>query len=88
MGDDDKKDGAKEPELPKDAPQDIKDFVNCKANSVELKPGKVTWLPKFLGEYTPDPSISFEQGADGSAIKITLTFGKNGPSLASASPPG
>ncbi len=79
MGDDkDGKGGKKKPkppELPKDAPADVKDFIDCKGNAIELKPGKVTWLGLPGGEFLPDPEVSFKAGAQAGTVDITVTIG-------------
>lgn len=76
MGDKKGKKG-KPPELPKGTPADIRDFVDCKANTLELKPGKQAWMPKpqGIGEFMPDPEATFEAGAQPGTINIKLTLG-------------
>lgn len=67
----------KPPELPKGTPADIRDFVDCKANTLDLKPGKQPWIPKppGIGDYMPDPEATFEAGAQPGTINIKLTLG-------------
>jgi hypothetical protein len=75
-----KKKKAKPPELPKGAPKDIADFVDCKGNTVTFKAGKVDWIPKEgLGEFVPDPEVGFEEdktkpGTFNVKVKLGVTF--------------
>ena len=57
------------PVLPNDAPQDVKDFFDCKGDKLEWKKGKVTWLGLPV-----DPEVSFEHGKAEGSIDITIDF--------------
>jgi hypothetical protein len=57
------------PVLPQDAPQDVKDFFDCKGDKLEWKKGKVDWLGLPLS-----PEISFEHGKAQGSIDITINF--------------
>ncbi len=71
MGDVDPK--AAKPALPKGAPKDLVDFVDCVAGTVTIKPGKVGWAGKLdLGITEIEPEISFAAGENGG---INLTIG-------------
>lgn len=59
------------PNIPDDAPQDVKDFFDCKGDKLVWKKGKVTWLGLPV-----DPDVSFEHGKAKDSIDITITFGK------------
>ena len=68
------------PVLPKDAPQDVKDFFDCKGDSLSWKKGKVDWLkismdnPIGEGKIELTPDVNFEHGKGGS-IDITMDMG-------------
>ncbi len=59
----------KKPPLPKDAPADLKGFVDCKATKVTLG-GKVGWIPKL-----PEVTITAAPGADPDSVTITVSWG-------------
>ena len=59
------------PTIPDDAPQDVKDFFDCKGDKLVWKKGKVGWLGLPV-----DPDVSFEHGKAKDSIDITITFGK------------
>jgi hypothetical protein len=64
------------PELPKDAPADLRDFISCTAAKLELKEGKLDWLPLPIS-----PSSKFAQPAGKPGrIDVTLSFGEYSPS--------
>jgi hypothetical protein len=67
----------KKPKLPENAPADIKDFVDCKGNALELRSGPVNWmpLPKFAQEADAAPTATFEQGTAPGTINATLGWG-------------
>jgi hypothetical protein len=46
------------PQLPANAPQDVKDFFDCKGDRLVWRPGEVTWLGL---QVTPD--VTFEAGS-------------------------
>lgn len=74
MGDDakaPKKGKAKPPQLPKDAPQDVKDFVDCKSDKVTLDPTKKGFLPEIPVIGAPDVTVAPVAGKPGTA-KVTL----------------
>jgi hypothetical protein len=62
---------AKPPKLPDDAPQDVKDFVDCKSDSITLDPTKKGFLPEIpvIGA----PNVKFEKGAKAGTAKVSLT---------------
>ncbi len=62
---------AKPPKLPDDAPQDVKDFVDCKGDSVTLDPTKKGFLPEIpvIGA----PNVKIEKGAKAGTAKISLS---------------
>src|SRR5512141_764962 len=57
------------PVLPNDAPQDVKDFFDCKGDKLVWEKGKVTWLGLGI-----DPEVSFEHGTARGSIDITIDF--------------
>ncbi len=64
----------KAPEVPKEAPADVKEFVDCKGKSLNFKGGKQTWVPlpdaaKKLGA---TPEITFEPGEKAGSIQVTI----------------
>jgi hypothetical protein len=67
----------KKPKLPEGAPAEVKDFVDCKGDRVELASGPVNWmpLPKFAEKAEAKPSATFEQGTVEGTIKATLGVG-------------
>lgn len=84
VGDDDdapapgKPDAAKvkKPKLPKDAPRDFRRFVSCKRDAVELKAGKLDWLPVDL---LADPQVGFEEDpAKPGTVKMKVSAGGAG----------
>lgn len=84
MGDGDGKgsDKPKRPHLPKDAPKDVKEFVGCKADSLEIKGGPLDWIDLPL---IGSPNVSFEEdrskpgtvkataGKAGISVSVTIT---------------
>lgn len=57
-----------QPQVPPDAPEDVRKFFDCTGTKMEWKPGKVTWLGLPV-----DPDIQFEHGAPGTVnLKITV----------------
>ena len=58
------------PKAPDDAPQDLKDFLECKGLVLKWKPGKVNWLGLPV-----DPDVSFEAGAKPGTIDLKITIG-------------
>lgn len=73
-----KKKKAKPPDLPKGAPKELVDFVDCKADSYTIAPGKIGWLPKEgIGEYLPDPEVSFAEDPNKKGtFNVSVTLGK------------
>src|SRR5690349_25154464 len=57
------------PVLPQDAPQDVKDFFDCKGDKLEWKKGKVEWLGLGVS-----PDVSFEHGKEKDSIDVTINF--------------
>jgi hypothetical protein len=65
----------KPPRLPDDAPQDVKDFVDCKGDSLELRPGELKWLPvPDFAKAAGAPTATFEAGTAAGSIKVTLSW--------------
>lgn len=58
------------PQLPADAPQDAKDFFDCKGDKLVWKKGKVSWLGLAV-----DPDVSFDHGKAAGSINVTVTIG-------------
>jgi hypothetical protein len=76
----DEKDGAKAvkpPKTTKGIPQDLADFLDCKSDKVELKPGKQAWLGGIptVGDMLAGANITFDSKADGS-IGVTAKLGE------------
>ncbi len=73
-----KKKKAKPPGVPKGAPKELVDFVDCKGDAVTLKAGKLDWIPKEgLAEFAPDPTVTFEEDkTKPGAVTIKVTLGK------------
>ena len=63
---------AKPPPLPDGTPKDIRDFVSCTSDKLELKPGKINWLPVPIS-----PTASFEQPAnETNTVRVKLAVGE------------
>ena len=63
---------AKPPSLPEGTPKDVRDFVSCTSDKLELKPGKIDWLPVPIS-----PTASFEQPAGATdKVNVKLTVGE------------
>ena len=62
---------AKPPQLPPDAPQDVKDFVDCKSDKVVLDPAKKGFLPEIPVIGAPNVTIEAVAGKPGT-VKVTL----------------
>ena len=84
-------DKPKPPTLPKGAPKELQDFLDCTAASVTLGSGKVDWLKlkdvlpkKFPGsDFVPEDAkveVSFEATAGGG---VTIGIGMGGLTLIS-----
>lgn len=66
----------KAPKLPKGAPQELKDFVSCKALQVDLQLGEIEWLPKPPVDVDlPKPTVSAAAGATPNSATVTVTWG-------------
>src|SRR4051812_18414401 len=86
MGDEKTKSGdAKAPATVDGLPADMADFLDCKSDKVELKPGKQPWLGAIpnVGDFLGGADIAFEGEKDGS-VKATAKLGE-GAFSASAS---
>jgi hypothetical protein len=60
MGDPEDKGGKakpKQPKLPKDAPKEVKDFLSCKTDELELDAAKKGWLPELPVVGAPNVTI-------------------------------
>jgi len=55
------------PNIPADAPQDVKDFFECRGNTLLWQSGDVTWLGLEV-----TPSVTFEPGAAPGSINISV----------------
>ena len=55
------------PQIPNDAPQDVKDFFDCKGNTLNWQSGDVTWLGLKV-----TPSVTFAPGANRGEVNITV----------------
>jgi hypothetical protein len=71
----------KAPELPKDVPADLRDFIECKSASVTIKDGRLTWLPLPIPDdwkaYVPDsvkPTLAIKPGATPGSATISIQF--------------
>ena len=58
------------PTLPADAPQDVRDFFDCRGDRLVWRSGPVTWLGLGI-----DPDVTFEHGATPGSVNITVTIG-------------
>jgi hypothetical protein len=56
--------------LPKGTPKELRDFVRCRSNSVDIKSGDLDWLPNM-----PTLTLSFEKGAKGSIVVRVVGLG-------------
>ncbi len=65
------------PDLPPDAPLDLREFIECKRDSVTIKQGELTWLPlpPEIKEYAPNPTLGLEPGASPGTGTMTLSVG-------------
>lgn len=59
-----------QPQVPPDAPEDVRKFFDCTGTKMEWKPGKVTWLGLPV-----DPDVEFEHGAAPGTINLKITVG-------------
>lgn len=55
------------PQIPNDAPQDVKDFFDCRGSTLNWQSGEVTWLGLKV-----TPSVTFAPGATRGAVNITV----------------
>ena len=62
---------AKPPQLPPGAPQDVKDFVDCRSDKVTLDPGTKGLLPDIPVIGAPHVTVAAVPGKPGTA-KVTL----------------
>jgi len=62
-----KADAPKPPTVPKKAPREVKDFISCKRATLEISPGKITWLPIPV-----DPEMTFAPGAAEGTVDIEI----------------
>jgi hypothetical protein len=69
------------PNMPPDAPQDVKDFFGCKGDKLAGGKGKVEWLklsvdnPLGEGKIELTPDVSFEHGKAAGSIDMTIDLG-------------
>lgn len=55
------------PNIPADAPQEVKDFFECRGNTLNWSSGDVTWLG-----LKATPSVSFARGATRGRVNVTV----------------
>lgn len=55
------------PNIPADAPQDVKDFFGCSGNTLNWQSGDVTWLGLKV-----TPSVTFAPGANRGDVNVTV----------------
>jgi hypothetical protein len=55
------------PHIPDDAPQDVKDFFECRGSTLNWQSGDVTWLGLKV-----TPSVAFAAGANRGEVNITV----------------
>jgi hypothetical protein len=67
---------AKQPQLPEGTPENIRTFVECTSDKLELKPGKVDWLPL---DVAPDAKFTPPKGQKD---KVDVELGVFGQKLA------
>ena len=62
--------------LPKHAPPALRDFVSCKADTLDLDPKDTGWIPipKDLGEFAGPPEVTIEQGATPGTVRVTAQW--------------
>ncbi len=59
------------PQIPADAPQDVKDFFDCRGNTLVWRSGEVTWLGLKV-----TPTVDFVPGANGGVtIRVSILGG-------------
>jgi hypothetical protein len=75
MGDTDAKADAKPPKSIDGLPKDMQDFLDCKANTLDLTPGKQKWMKNIpeVGGVLEDTDMKFEENKDGS-VKATASI--------------
>jgi hypothetical protein len=56
------------PNIPADAPQDVKDFFDCRGSILNWQSGEVTWLGLKV-----TPSVSFAPGAGRGGVNVTVS---------------
>ena len=63
------------PNIPADAPQDVKDFFECKGDKLVWKKGKVSWLTiKVSDDVEVTPEVSFEHGKAAGSVQISVSL--------------
>jgi hypothetical protein len=63
----------KAPKVPKAAPKEVKEFLSCKTDSLDLDPAKGDWVPAIPGIGKPD--VKIEKGAKEGTATVTLSKG-------------
>lgn len=59
------------PQIPADAPQDVKDFFDCRGNTLVWRSGEVSWLGLKV-----TPTVDFAPGVNGSVtIRVSILGG-------------
>jgi hypothetical protein len=70
----------KAPQLPPEAPEDLRDFLECKSAKVTLKDGNLSWLPlpPEIKDFVPEgakPDLAIEPGATPGTASIKVSLG-------------
>ena len=62
------------PDLPAEAPLELREFIECKRDSVTITQGDLTWLPlpPDIEEYAPTPTLGLEPGATPGTGTMTI----------------
>ena len=65
------------PQLPDTAPLDLREFIECRRDSVTITGGELTWLPlpPEVMEYAPTPTLGLEPGASAGTGTISIGLG-------------
>ena len=68
------------PQLPPEAPEDLRDFLECKSAKVALKDGNLSWLPlpPEIKDFVPEgakPDLAIEPGATPGTASIKVSLG-------------
>src|SRR3990172_8046458 len=57
------------PDIPDSAPPEVKDFFQCRGNTLAWQPGEVTWLGLPV-----TPTVTFGEGATAGSVNINVSL--------------